>query len=232
MIRALGKRLHGWLPSPVWGSLYFAYLLVEDWPARRFFPQWLRSFRQQSVKDGLPWLPFALIEWLDAYLTPSMSVFEYGSGGTTIWFAPRVRQVVSVEHHPEWHQAVSAELQRRGVTNVVYQLHEGAISQAPVYWDNWGDYNERDFTDYVRAIDGYPDHSFDLVLVDGRARKFCIEHAIRKVKPGGYLVVDNATSAQMAGFYGPLAPYRQVNWNSVAPRWPPHKWQASGWQIG
>ena len=41
-------------------------------------------------------------------------------------------------------------------------------------------------------IDRYDDNVFDLVMVDGRARNSCIWHARRKVKPGGYLVLDNA----------------------------------------
>ena len=45
---------------------------------------------------------------------------------------------------------------------------------------------------YATFIDSFPDHSFDLIVIDGRARAACIQHAIRKVKKGGYLLIDNS----------------------------------------
>jgi hypothetical protein len=38
------------------------------------------------------------------------------------------------------------------------------------------------FEEYVRKIDVYPDESFDLVVVDGRARTACRYHTIKKIK--------------------------------------------------
>ncbi|HLI94422.1 MAG TPA: hypothetical protein VKU83_12450, partial [Puia sp.] len=42
------------------------------------------------------------------------------------------------------------------------------------------------------AIDVYPDSHFDVIIVDGRARPSCIKHALPKLKPGGWLLVDNS----------------------------------------
>ncbi|MBI5865098.1 MAG: hypothetical protein HZB38_11445 [Planctomycetes bacterium] len=53
-------------------------------------------------------------------------------------------------------------------------------------------YPGRTFEAYVRAIDQHPDATFDVILVDGRARPACIQHAIPKLKPSGWLVLDNA----------------------------------------
>lgn len=55
-----------------------------------------------------------------------------------------------------------------------------------------GRYANASFEEYVKSIEEYPDESFDLVLVDGRHRSFCIPHAIPKVRPGGYLMLDNS----------------------------------------
>ena len=43
----------------------------------------------------------------------------------------------------------------------------------------------------MKTIDEYPDASFDLVLVDGRARLSCLSHTVRKIRTGGYLVLDD-----------------------------------------
>jgi hypothetical protein len=42
------------------------------------------------------------------------------------------------------------------------------------------------------VIDKYPDCTFDIIIVDGRSRNHCIDHAIQKLKSGGSLILDNA----------------------------------------
>lgn len=81
-------------------------------------------------------------------------------------------------------------------------------------------FSQHTFRQYVTFIDRFPDHSFDIVMIDGRARTSCIKHAAPKIKKGGLLIVDNAdrsyylknTKQYLAGFrlvenaYGPI-PY-------------------------
>src|SRR5262245_58674086 len=54
--------------------------------------------------DGnpLPWLTHPAIEWLDSVIGPDDTVFEWGSGASTAWFAQRAKSVVSVEHDQTW----------------------------------------------------------------------------------------------------------------------------------
>jgi hypothetical protein len=51
---------------------------------------------------------------------------------------------------------------------------------------------QHSFRNYVTAIDAFPEGTFDVVSIDGRARPSCIQHAISRVKRGGLLVLDNA----------------------------------------
>jgi hypothetical protein len=83
----------------------------------------------------------------------------------------------------------------------------------------------------VKCIDSYPDQFFDLVLVDGRARKGCIEHAIKKIRSNGYLVLDNSSTKEYLNFLSPLKQYSRFDIASITPFWPPAKWQSSGWRI-
>ena len=234
--RTLARRIRDKL-GPMFSPLYFGYLLVDDWRCARFFPRWIRSFglSRDSVRNGLPWLPFGLIEWLDVYLKPDMTVFEFGSGGSTIFMAQRVKTLISVEHNRAWYQKVLPELQKRGLLNVTYLLREPVASgtTAPKeYWDNYGsDYANMSFAPYVKAIEDYPDRSFDLILVDGRSRKFCLEHAIGKTRPGGFIVMDNSSTPEYLDFYRPLEGFPRCDITTIAPFWPPAKWQATRWQI-
>jgi precorrin-6B methylase 2 len=133
-------------------------------------------------------------------------VFEYGSGSSTVYWARRAARVVSVEHDEEWYHRVEDLLKRRSLTNCTYilrmpvPLSAGAPASA-----RSAAMPDRDFSSYVHAIDAYPDQSFDLVVVDGRARIDCLYRSIPKVRPGGCLVLDNSQRERYAAVVDELS---------------------------
>ena len=60
----------------------------------------------------LPWFSLASIEFLDRHLGPDMLVYEYGSGGSTVFFAARAGRVVSMENDTVWAERVRARTGR------------------------------------------------------------------------------------------------------------------------
>lgn len=171
----------------------------------RMYPRWRMEMSRSPMRLGIPWTTYASIEFMETILKPGHQVFEYGSGGSTVFFSDRCAGVISVEHDPEWAKAVQDMLKTRSITNVDFQLIEpvkGAVAadvdaadpttcasgQAP--------YEDCSFADYVHSIDRYPDDSFDLVVVDGRSRQSCLVDALPKVKPGGWIVLDDAERAR------------------------------------
>ena len=60
---------------------------------------------------------------------------------------------------------------------------------------------------YAAQISGFPDGCFDLIIIDGAERNECIRAAASKVRPGGWIVVDNA---ECAWDYSPLGEYRRT----------------------
>jgi predicted O-methyltransferase YrrM len=54
------------------------------------------------------------------------------------------------------------------------------------------DFKEFNFERYVKSIDTFENETFDMVVVDGRARPSCIKRAIPKIKSQGLLVLDNS----------------------------------------
>jgi precorrin-6B methylase 2 len=119
----------------------------------------------------LPWLPFAVVDRLEALLPCRASVFEYGSGGSTAWFVDRGATVVSIEHDADWYENVSR-----------------ALGDRP----NWSlQLRPLDSPTYVDAIGDAPDGAFDVVLIDGRERLECLKRAMPKVRPGGLLILDD-----------------------------------------
>lgn len=141
-----------------------------------------------------PWISAKARNWLDSFLKPEMVVFEYGSGGSTLFFARRVKKVISVEYQLLWFLAVLLALLRRGFTN--FKLHLSRPEKGKYLDKNYvssdPNINNFSFRKFVTTIDQYPDNFFDLVFIDGRARNQCIRHAIPKIKIRGYLLLDDS----------------------------------------
>ena len=167
----------------------------------RWYPRWRASFKPgaNALADALPWLGFSVIRLLERHLQPGMRVFEYGSGGSTLFFARCGANLVSVEHNPQWHLQVSAALEARQASACDLRLIEAEDAAMPAADDSDPDgyassdaaYRGKSFRKYAAAMDEFPDASFDVVLIDGRARPSCLKHAVGKVKPGGMVVLDN-----------------------------------------
>jgi len=64
-----------------------------------------REFQISSYQLSLPWLNFAAIDFIKNFLEnkKNLQVFEYGSGGSTLFFLKKGYSVVSIEHCKEWY---------------------------------------------------------------------------------------------------------------------------------
>lgn len=168
----------------------------------RYFGRWKESLRpgSSSVADRQPWITYPVIDQLKSFLKPTMRVFEYGGGGSTLFFLDHVQEVVTVEHHQAWFSRLdsmlTADEKSRWNGNFLpgEALTVGRKNPADplAYLSTDSDYQAVQFQAYASYIDRFPSDHFDLVLVDGRARPSCILHAIPRIKSGGWLIVDNS----------------------------------------
>ncbi len=175
-------------------------LLPHVRDAFRYYRLWKQSLAQggSPLVYRIPWIPFACQDFIGESIGPESVVFEFGSGGSTLYFLSRVKHLVSVEHDEDWYAKVKYTLDEDRTQNSEYYL-EAPISNpagnnpgpCPFGYEGSGSPGMT-FYSYASKIDRYDDNSFDLVMVDGRARNACLWHARRKIKPGGYLVLDNA----------------------------------------
>jgi predicted O-methyltransferase YrrM len=137
-----------------------------------------KLYRKNHANE--PWLAPEAIRFLETYLKVSDIGLEFGSGGSTIWFAERVKHLTSVEHNREWYARITRRLEEKNVTNTVYLF----VSKAS---GNAGGAN----SDYVKVTEKIPGASLDFVLVDGTYRAQCVLHSLPLLKPGGMLIIDN-----------------------------------------
>jgi hypothetical protein len=122
---------------------------------------------------GQPWLTPAANRFLEGWLEDSFRGLEWGAGRSTLWFAERVAELLSVEHAADWYAQVQSNLDGLGCTNVTL----AHASEA----------------DYVEMASELDDASLDFALVDGLSdlRDCCAAVAIPKIRPGGVLIVDD-----------------------------------------
>src|SRR5580692_4174619 len=110
--------------------------------------------RKTPADLELPWFAYAAIDFLDDFLQADMTVCEYGSGGSTLFFSRRVEWVYSIEDNPEWFNLISERLRAKSISNVNLKLCPFDFKN-PTGFEN---------SEYLHAI---PNKSFDVIVVDG-----------------------------------------------------------------
>ena len=192
----------------------------------RRFPDWERSLDNTPLKDRRPWLTYGAIEFLNSALRTDMRVYEYGVGGSTLFFLDRVSQVFSAEHDVAWANQLKTVISNGKpdswrvdvVSPTPARLN---IKQDPAnpeaYASGFLDFGGMCFREYASTIDSYSDQFFDIVLVDGRARPSCVKHAIPKIKRSGLLVLDDAERERYHVIHNRLRDLKWSRWEFFGP---------------
>ena len=185
-------------------------LLIRHWGAYCLQPaerrahagdlySWLATtfVRRPTPGDGIPWITYPAQRWLRSHLQPWMEVFEWGSGGSTLFLAARVRRVVSIEYDPEWHGRTERALKAAALPNAEVRCIPPVVAATPVRAVSSSDprFSGMDFRRYASAIDECADGSLDLVMIDGRVRSECALRAMPKVRADGAVLLDNSERA-------------------------------------
>ncbi len=173
--------MRGTLPEKI-GRLAANLVTHPQYIPRCFVHNVLNGKRPLDLE--LPWFSYAAIDFLKRFLRPEMRVCEYGSGGSTLFFARRTQAVFSIEDNPRWYELVTQRLKQHSIGNVQIKL-------CPFDFKNPTGF---DGSEYLQAM---PDETFDVIVVDGseewtQVRPVCFEKAEKHVKPGGIIVVDDS----------------------------------------
>jgi hypothetical protein len=127
-------------------------------------------YHQSIDADGapIPWFTYPAIDYLKQLDWREKTVFEYGSGNSSAFFAKRVKHLTSVEHDIKWFEQNKKQLLK---------------NQTITFADKP--------TEYIHAIENTKT-TFDLIIVDGIHRPECVKIALKYLKTNGCLVFDNA----------------------------------------
>lgn len=174
-------------------------LIFQEWNA-------MLISGKSPIELEMPWITLIARNYLIADLgkrnRQGTRVFEYGSGGSSMFFLSLASEVISVEHDRAWFDLVKRRGAEKDVTGWSNNLVEPEpvtetgiqpdISNPHAYTSDDKKFTGCRFIKYASFIDRYPLDYFDVVLVDGRSRPSCLMHGSPRVKQGGLLVLDNA----------------------------------------
>jgi hypothetical protein len=159
------------------------YLFTRPRDIVRYITQGLPN-EHTPLSLGMPWWSFGAVDAVKDFIRPDMEVFEFGSGGSSIFLAPRSRRVTCVEDSEIWSDLVRKEAEVQGLKNLDVLTRPYDFGRAEQFGDS----------DYLRAICG---SLYDIIVVDGQeesvqVRPECFWTAEDYIKPGGVIVVDDS----------------------------------------
>lgn len=165
-----------------------------------YFPRlyflYVMAIKGQKVREisPKPWIDAEAVNWLKQNLKAEMNVFEYGSGGSTLFMSALVKSIISLEHDPVFYVTLKDIIKKDRIKNcrLVFAPPHNRIPTDTLYASTDEHFKNMSFKKYVETIHEYPDNYFDFVFVDGRARNGCVVTALPKIKNGGYLLLDNS----------------------------------------
>ncbi|MCP3979806.1 MAG: class I SAM-dependent methyltransferase [bacterium] len=117
----------------------------------------------------IPWIALPAYRHLRP-LARGATVFEYSSGMSTIWYAHRATRVHAVESNRDWYEKISERVASFPHVQLTHREDEES---------------------YVTSIDDTGCEAFDIISIDGSYRFQCFEYALKYLKPGGLMLIDN-----------------------------------------
>lgn len=161
------KRRFPWHRSEIFWSMRLlrrGYLRDVGW--------FTSATRGESIDvhgEPQPWITYPCIDFLTPRLQPNWSIFEYGCGNSTRWWAGRAKRVRSCEHELAWFEKV-----RPSLPDNCELIHRPLDSSGA----------------YERSISEHPEE-YDVVIIDGRHRVACADVASKQLSGSGILLWDN-----------------------------------------
>lgn len=150
---------------------HFRKLLMNFKTLSKDYGQWESIKRNMCIdaqKNPIPWYTYPAIEYLKQLDISDKNVFEFGSGNSSLFWAVKGKEVISVEHNNEWCEIVS----KNKLSNQQIVLFE----------------KKQDYISYIVKLN----RKFDIIIIDGKYRLECATNAIKCFKEGGMIILDNS----------------------------------------
>ncbi|WP_343531048.1 FkbM family methyltransferase [Pedobacter sp.] len=162
---------------------------------------WFTAFDNRQAVDAhnqpIPWVTYSFIDFIKDRLNKNLSVFEYGSGNSTLFYAKHVKRVVSVEHDQAWYNKIVD--QKAPNAEMIFTKLETN-----------GEYSQK-----AKLLG----EKFDVIIVDGRDRVNCCKHSISALTENGVLVLDDSEREvyQEARTFLKAEGFKELSFSGISP---------------
>jgi hypothetical protein len=162
---------------------------------------WFTAFDHHQAVDAnnqpIPWVTYSFIDFIKERLHKNLSIFEYGSGNSTLFYANRVKNVVSVEHDEAWYNKI---------------VNQKAPNAEMIFTrlETNGEYSQK-----AKLLD----QKFNIIIVDGRDRVNCCKHSIAALTDDGVIVLDDSerTHYQEARDFLKQQGFKELSFSGISP---------------
>lgn len=137
--------------------------LVEDYKHK------LRSINLGDISP-VGWFTYPFLEHIQGCDISKLRIFEWGGGNSTIMWARRCKEVVTIENDDSW-----ADFLKKNTVN----------------YKNIHFFLAKEHNLYIRYILDYIDN-IDIVLIDGKWRYECAAMTLRNVSQDVLIILDNS----------------------------------------
>jgi len=135
---------------------------------------WFNAYDHKTPVDEhnnpIPWVTYSFIDFIKSHLKKNLSVFEFGSGNSTFFYAKYAALVVSVEHDKAWFEKIVSTKPANSEMIFCELVRDGDYCRMPLKLEK----------------------KFDIIIVDGRDRVNCCKQAIDAVSANGVIVLDDS----------------------------------------
>ena len=135
------------------------------------FGQW-RSIKQQRAVDRegspIPWYTYPATEYLKRFDFSDKRIFEWGCGNSSLFWAQRSKEIISVEDNKKWFDIVD---KNKFADQKIILLEKKE--------------------DYIRAIADQKER-FDVVIIDAEHRYECAKRLVASCQGVGLVILDNS----------------------------------------
>jgi len=154
---------------------------------------WINSSRLGFTVDEnnlpIPWYVFEAIEFLKTNLTKNHTIFEFGCGASTLFFASKVKKVISLESNRRWFEIITSSLKNSG--DFLLEKNHFSNANCEIFLME----DALDLEEYQNFAKDYSQKNhlkFDFVIVDSLKRFECVKNSFETLKNDGYLILDDS----------------------------------------
>lgn len=142
--------------------------------------------------NEIPWFTYPAFEFINQFDLSQKTIFEWGSGNSSVYFAKRCKQIISIEHDEVWFKKQQIKLLPN---QQLFHLKDNSYFEAIISQNQL----------------------FDIIVVDGILRDDCLETAMNKISEGGMLILDNADRHPEASKKYRDNGYTQIDFHGLGP---------------